>query len=189
MRILLTFLLGLLLAPMPACAQAQPHPDACQALIPRTLADALARAYPDYRTPLETDNAPEDVRHRMERGGDSCLGVAIADFTGDGKKDYLLGLAARKGSAGLAVIALPIRGGWRYQKLHSGVESARVQLVVQAAEPGRHERPAAIGGPLEAGERRSIDCRHWAAKVGAVDSTGRVYCFQDGGWSFVRSSD
>jgi hypothetical protein len=171
-----------------AAAQAQPHPDSCQALIPRSLADSLARAFPGYRTPLETDNAPEDIRKDLQLGGTGCLGVDTADFTGEGKKDYVLGLTALKGSGGLAVVAVPTRGGWRFQRIRSRTEDARYQQYVRAAEPGRYDRPAALTTPLESGERASIECRNRAAMVGSIESTVIVYCHEEGRWLYVRTS-
>src|SRR5690348_6393320 len=88
--------LAILLAVFWACASAQPHGDACQAQIPRTLSNALAPAFPGYRTPLEYGHAAEAIKYSESRGGIGCLGVAAVDFIGDGKKDYLIGLTAVK---------------------------------------------------------------------------------------------
>lgn len=170
-----------------ATASAQPRPDTCQAQIPRTLANALSSAFPGYRTPLETDNAPDDIEYSRRHGGNGCLGVATADLTGEGKKDYVVGLTAIKGSAGLVVVALPRTGGWRFDRIQSRVEHARYLQYVDIAEPGRYDRT--INGPLEAGETQSVDCPHWVARVGAVGATSVVYCYQQGRWSHVRRSE
>src|SRR5690349_21051116 len=97
---------GIALAVLSISANAQPRGDACQAQIPRSLSRALAAAFPGYRTPLEYDNAPEDMRANLSQGGTGCLGVAIGDFTGDNKKEYLIGLTSVKGVKGMVVIAL-----------------------------------------------------------------------------------
>ncbi len=172
-----------------ATASAQPRPDSCQAQIPRSLANALTSAFPGYRTPLETDNGPDDIKYSQTHGGNGCLGVATADLTGEGKKDYVVGLTATRGSTGLAIIALPRTGGWRFQRIRSRVENARYLQYVDVAEPGRYDRKETLSGSLEAGERKSIDCPHWVARVGAVESTSTVYCYQDGRWSHVRISE
>ena len=169
-------------------AWAQPRPDSCQAQIPRSLADALAAAFPGYRTPLETDNAPEDIQYSQAHGGSGCLGVANADFTGEGKKDYLLGLTALKGGRGMAVVALPRRGGWRFQPVRSGVEDSRVRQYVDVTQPGPHERAPSLTAPLATSERRSLDCPHWGARVGSVEGGGIVYCYVGGQWLHVRVS-
>ena len=169
-------------------AWAQPRPDSCQARIPRTLSNALAAEFPGYRTPLETDNAPEDIQYSQAHGGSGCLGVASADFTGEGKKDYLLGLTALKGGRGMAVVALPRRGGWRFQPVRSGVEDSRVRQYVDVAAPGRHERAPALTAPLRTSERRSLDCPHWGARVGSVDGTAIVYCYLGSQWLHVQVS-
>jgi hypothetical protein len=181
--------LAVLLALCWTCASAQPHGDACQAQIPRTLSNALATAFPGYRTPLEYDNAPEDIKYSQSHGGNGCLGVATADFTGDGKKDYLIGLTAVKGSKGLAVIAMPRKGGWNFQRIISGTEDARFRQYVDVVEPGRHDRAKAVTAPLGPGEKQSMECANWGALVGAVEATGIVYCYDHGRWSHVWVSD
>jgi len=116
-------------------------------------------------------------------GGTGCLGVGIADFTGDGKKDYVIGLTSVKGGKGLVVIALPKKGGWNFQKIISGAEDARYRQYVEAVKPGRYERPPELTAPLAPGEKASMDCENWGALVGAVQQTGIVYCYDHGKWS------
>jgi hypothetical protein len=164
---------------------AQPHPDSCQAEIPRSLANALAAAFPGYRTPLETDNAPEDIEYNKAHGGTGCLGVRTADFTGEGKKDYLIGLTAVKGSAGLVAIALPKKGGWNLQRIRSGAEHARYLQYVEVVTPGRYDRGEARTAPPEPGEQQSLDCPHWGALVGTLEASGIVYCYKAGRWFHV----
>lgn len=173
-----------------SCVSAQPRGDTCQAQIPGTLSNALAAAFPGYRTPLEYDNAPEDIKAHQSHGGNGCLGVATADFTGEGKKDYVIGLSARKGSKGLAVIALPKKGGWwNLQRITSGTEDARFRQYVDVIKPGRHDRAKAATTPLGPGEKQSIECANWAALVGSVEeATAIVYCYDHGQWSHVRVS-
>ncbi len=166
-------------------AKAQPRPDSCQAEIPRSLAYALSAAFPGYRTPLETDNTPQDIKSDRAHGGTGCLGVRTADFTGDDKKDYLIGLTAVKGSAGLTVIALPRKGGWNFQRIRSWAEDARYLQYVEVAQPGRYERTATATAPLGPGEKRSIDCPHPGALVGTIEATAIVYCYQGGQWVHV----
>jgi hypothetical protein len=181
---------AVLLALAAGCAGAQPRPDACQAQIPRTLARAVAATFPGYRAPLETDNAPEDIRYSQTHGGAGCLGVAIADFDGEGKSDYLLGLTAVKGRGGLAVLAFPGRSGsWRFQKIRSGAEDARFLQYVEVVKPGTYIRAKSRTAPLGPGEKESVDCPHWGALVGTLEAAGVVYCYRDGRWVHVWVSD
>jgi hypothetical protein len=168
-----------------AGAGAQPRPDSCQAEIPRSLARALAATFPGYRTPLETDNAPEDIERDRAQGGTGCLGVRSADFTGEGKKDYLIGLSAVKGSGGLVAIALPKKGGWNLQRIQSGAERARYLQYVGVVTPGRYDRAKTRTAPLGPGEQASLDCPHWGALVGTIEATGIVYCYKAGRWLHV----
>jgi hypothetical protein len=172
-----------------ASAPALAYPDACQALLPRSLSDALARAYPGYRSPLATDNAPEDIAYNRAHGGTGCLGVGTGDFDGEGKKDFVVGLTARKGSAGLVVIALPRKGGWHFQRIQSGSEAARFRQYVDVANPGRFDRTLAATRPLEPGERSSLDCPNQAVMAGTVEAGAIAYCYKDGRWLHVVVSD
>jgi hypothetical protein len=172
-----------------AHANPQPRPDSCQAQIPRSLANALTAAFPGYRTPLETDNAPEDIKYNRAHGGTGCLGVGIADFTGEGKRDYLIGLSALKGSAGLAVVALPHKGGWHFQRIRSWAEDARYRQYVDVVEPGRYERTKAATAPLGSGEKQSLDCPYHGALIGTLEATRIVYCYEEGRWFHVWVSD
>jgi hypothetical protein len=178
----LLFLLG-------AHANGQPRPDSCQAQIPRSLADTLTAAFPGYRTPLETDNAPEDIQYNQAHGGTGCLGVGTGDFTGEGKKDYLIGLSALKGSAGLAVVALPRKGGWQFQRIRSWAEEARYRQYVEVVESGRYERTQGATARLGPGEKQWMDCSHSGAMVGTVEATAIVYCYEGGRWLHVWVSD
>jgi hypothetical protein len=167
---------GALVFTLAALAASQARADACEAQIPRTLADALSRAYPGYRAPLEYDNAPEDIDRHKSRGGTGCLGVDTGDFTGDGKKDYVVGLTSLKGNAGLAVVALPQKGGWRFVRLQRWAEHTRASQYVAALAPGAYRSAG-------------LECSHWAARVGAVEGSATVYCYVHGQWKHERVSD
>jgi hypothetical protein len=180
---------GAVFAVVSMAADAQPRGDVCQALIPRSLSKALAAAFPGYRTPIEFDNAPEDMKYNQSHGGTGCLGVATADFTGDGKKDYLIGLTSVKGVGGLAVIALPRKGGWNFQKITTWAEDARYRQYVEVVKPGRYQRAKGLSAPLAPGEKQAMDCANWGALVGAIQQTGIVYCYDHGRWSHVWVSD
>lgn len=163
--------------------------DSCETQIPKALASAISGNFPGFRAPRETDNLQEDVKFDKSRGGKGCLGVAIADFDGDGKKDILLGLTALSGPTGLAVIALTRKSGWQFQQIKSWTEGARLRQYVSAVKPGNYLRTEAIDAPLEEGERGSMQCRYAGALVGATEATGIVYCYINSKWLYVWVSD
>lgn len=167
---------GVLFFALAVGAAPQARADACEGQIPRTLADALSRAFPGYRAPLEYDNAPEDIDRHKSRGGSGCLGVDTADLTGDGKKDYVVGMTSLKGNAGLAVVALPHKGGWSFVRLQHWAEHTRATQYVAVVPPGTYG---------------SIDCPNWAARVGTVEGSATVYCYMRarGQWLRVQVSD
>ena len=80
--------------------------DACQKQIPSELGAQIEKAYPQFRTPLVTDNLDEDVAYSKKATGNACLGVASADFDGDGVADRVIGLTALTGPGALVVVAL-----------------------------------------------------------------------------------
>jgi hypothetical protein len=90
-----------------------------------------------------------------------------------------------KGSSGLAIIALPKKGGWSFQRIRSWTEDARYLQYVDVAQPGRYERTQTNSAPLGPGEKRSLECLHWGARVGTVEATGVVYCYESGQWFHV----
>lgn len=142
-----------------------------------------------YRSPMATDNLAEDVEYDRENGGTGCLGVAVADFDGDHAKDYLLGLASLRGTSALSVVALSRGDTWYFQTIRSWVENNRSRLYVMAVKPGRHDRTASLSGPIDKGEKESMQCPNWGAQVGATESTGIVYCYIGGQWYYVWVSD
>jgi hypothetical protein len=149
-----------LLVVIGAGAQGAQCADSCQAQIPKALSVAVATTFPGYRTPLETDNLPEDVQYNRTHGGNGCLGVAVADFNGDGHKDFLIGLTAMNGVSGLGVVALTSENGWRFQNIQTWTEDARVRQYVEAGKPGKCERTEALEGLPGAGERNPLRCPH-----------------------------
>lgn len=153
------------------------HVDACQEQIPQALTSALARTYPGYRTPLEYDNAPEDIARQRARGATGCLGVGAGAFTGDGKKDYVVGLTARKGGAGLAVLAFPKKGGWQFKMLQVWPDGARAASFVEAVAPGQY------------GQAPALDCPNGGAHVGALGGAATLFCYFDGRWHSIALAD
>ena len=86
--------------------------DSCKVQIRSSLAVALGKGFPKFRAPLAADNLAKDIELDLKEGRKGCLGVATADFDGDGVKDYLLGLTALKGSGALVVVALARGKNW-----------------------------------------------------------------------------
>jgi len=162
--------------------------DSCEAQIPGSLGHAIGESFPTFRAPLATDNLPEDIEWNLEDGGKGCLGVAIADFDGDGARDVLLGLTPVQGTGGLVVVALARGQAWQLHAL-SEWPGNRVRLYVAAAEPGLYERAETLDGPLAEGEVRSLTCPHAAAILGATESSAVAYCYSDQNWRHVRTSD
>jgi len=153
--------------------------DACAAQIPRSLKVAIAKSYPKFRLPVATDNMPEDIDWSLKNGGKGCLGVAKADFDGDGKTDFVLGLTALDGSGGTVVVALARGSGWKVETLRAWPQY-RDRLYVGTDKPGEYERTEALDGPLEPGERERLKCKHSAVVFGATESTGVAYCLNNG---------
>jgi hypothetical protein len=162
--------------------------DSCEAQIPSSLKVALSKAFPKFRAPLATDNLAEDIEWDLKEGRKGCLGVAVADFDGDGTKDLLLGLTALRGSGALIVVALARGKNWKLETLNEWPEG-RSRLYVAADKPGVYRRTEALDGPLEPGEVNPLTCRHWVAIFGATESSGVAYCYNNHRWQHVWISD
>ena len=173
-------ILALLISP-PAPAQ-----DACA--LPNALETSVAAAFPGFRVPVVTDNLPEDVQWNLEHKGNGCLGVASADFDGNGTKDYVVGLTALNGPGSAVVVALLRSGKWQLRQL-SAWPSGRSSLYVSAEKPGEYMRTEALDGPLEPGELARLTCRNPVAVFGGIESSGVAYCYKNGTWPHVWISD
>ena len=169
-------------------SSAEPPVDACRAGIPSSVGRALTRRFPAYRLPLVTDNVDEDVRFNRAHGGNGCLSVASADFDGDGRKEFAVGLTPRQGDVPLVVVALARKDTWLFSTLKSWA-GYRMRLYVAAVPPGFHTRSEGLDVPLQPNERQSLRCRYAAVEVGATESTGIVYCYTNSGWLHVWVSD
>jgi len=181
MKTLLAVLLSL--TSLPAIAG-----DACDAQLPSALKARVATAFPAFRTPAVTDNLPEDVEWDLKQKGKGCLGVAKADFDGNGTQDFLLGLTAKKGDRAIVLVALSRRGKWQFHQLDMWPEG-RSRLYVSADKPGVYVRTEALDGPREHGEVSPLRCSHSVAVFGTTESTGVAYCYKKGKWPYVWVSD
>ena len=177
----------LLLLCFPAAASAAV--DRCNGLISAAATEAISRAFPSYRLPQSTDNLEEDIEYNLSQGGTGCLGVARADFDGDGRQDFLVGLPSVEGDGAAVVVALNHERAWVVERLDEW-PSGRARLFVEAGAPGLYERTEALGGPpSEVGEVVSLKCKHGVAIFGATESTGVAYCKVGSKWLHVWVSD
>jgi hypothetical protein len=143
-----------------------------------------------YRAPFETDNNSDDISYQKSQGRSGCLGVAKADFDGDGKDDYLLAITAKNNfDKGRIVAALTKNAGWRIHQLSDDTPSVRSDTYVEVIKPQVHGRRESDDTPLSNGEKKVMHCSHWGAMTGKVESTGIVYCFIKGKWPHVWVSD
>ena len=132
-------------------------------------------------------NLAEDVAWSKEQTGNACLGVAQADFDGNGKKDWLLGLTEKKGTSSLVVAALSLGGKWQLHKLDSWPEG-RSRLYVTVDKAGTYDS-VFDGEPSEKGEVNRLVCPHSVAVFGTTESSGVAYCYSRGRWQHTWISD
>ena len=162
--------------------------DPCAALVSSSLKARLEKAFPELRVPRVSDNLPEDVEYNRVHGGNVCLGVASGDFDGDGIRDTLIGLTARKGGGGRVVVAMARGSRWDLRTLTVWPDG-RSRLFVEVDAPGTYKRTEALDGPLETGERNPLTCRHAVAVFGAAESSAVAYCLNGSRWEHVWISD
>ena len=162
--------------------------DACSSQLPISLKSALVLTFPNFRVPSVADNLPEDVQWNLRHHGSGCLGVAAADFDGNGTKDYVISLTALRGAGAAVVVALFRNDKWQLRQL-SAWPDGRSRLYVSAEEPGKYVRAEALDGPLGSGEVAHFTCRNAVAVFGGVESSGVAYCYKNGAWPHVWISD
>jgi hypothetical protein len=172
------------------CAAYADQPDACTAMIPPTLAQALLLRFPKYRLPLVTDNDPAEVNANRSQGGNGCLRVGVGNFGGDGNRDFLIGMTPQQGRVPLVVVALAGRNGWVFHMISEEWVDDSHGLCLGKGKPGRYHRDYEIlEGPLAAGEKESFVCDHDVVEVGICEASGIAYCYTNGKWSYVHFSD
>jgi hypothetical protein len=175
----------LLVAIFPFAAQAE---DACKALIPAALQAQLLKRFTEYRLPRETDNGAEDIQYARDHSQSACLGIATADFDGDGRLDYLIGLTAKNGDGALVLVALARGAGWKIHKLDVWKEG-RSRLYVSTEPAGTYDNVGDSDGPLEKGEVKKLVCPHEVAVFGTTEASGVAYCLVNSQWKHTWVSD
>ena len=160
--------------------------DACLAQIPKALEQAITSKYPTYRAPLVTDNLAEDVQYAQEQHKSPCIGVATADFNGDGSLDRVIAFTALRGKGAVVVAAIQNDGIWKLHELTKWPEG-RSRLYVETDKPGTYFSvlEAASGD----GEVEKLTCKNSFAIFGMTESTGVAYCLSKGKWRYTWFSD
>ena len=162
--------------------------DACDSLVPSALGSQLKATYVGYRLPHESDNLSEDIQYAREHGQTGCLGVAVADFDGDGKPDYALGLTQINGPGALIIVAVARSERWQLHKLDTWKDD-RSRLYVSSDAAGTYDRFGGFDGPPEKGEVERLRCAHAVVVFGATESSGVVYCLNNSRWQHTWASD
>jgi len=162
--------------------------DTCRSLMPPSLVIAAAKAFKGFRPPLATDNSADDIEWFVKQGGSGCFGAASADFNGDGRKDFILGLTSDSGNSGMVAAAFATVSGWELEKLADESNESRLRLFVGVGEPGTYELTEALDGPGP-DDTSPLKCPHAVAVFGAIEAWGVTYCYNNGEWRHVQTSD
>lgn len=157
--------------------------DSCKEQIPTPVAQAILKAFPKFRLPLESDNSPDDVAWKKKADGHPCFGVASADFNGDTERDFILGLTAKKGEGGLVIAALSGKHAWKVEKLSDWPES-RLRLFVGKAPAGTFTQTEALEG-----NPPPLVCSTSVAVYGGIEAWSVVMCWKRGKWKSIQTSD
>jgi len=163
--------------------------DSCDEQIPASLKE-FVRKMGAVRAPEVPDNLGPDVDADIRQGGNGCLGVAVADFDGDGKDDVLMRLPQSVGQGAVIFLALArLNGTWQPEPL-SARDDGSSQLFVKAGPPGVYRRARALDGPFAEGEVDSFNCPHAVAIFGTIESSAVAYCYiERRRWQHVWLSD
>jgi hypothetical protein len=138
--------------------------------------------FPGYALPLASDNEQWVSDLNKREGGPGCVGVARADFNGDGSEDFAFLLSSDRHDHNVLAVALRRASDWQMESLRV-FDSPRKSLYVGVAKPGNYERSEALDGPtIEPGEVESHRSS-WAGVIsGVLESSGIYYFRKDSCW-------
>jgi len=169
-------------------APGAPPDDACLKLVSHDVQEAVARDFPAYRLPMQSDNSPEDIARNTPDDGVGCLGVALGNFK-DSRTSTALLLTRRDADDTILVVAFPSDASWRTEKLRE-FGPGRGWLFVRATPPGTFSRTKALEGPAsEPGERLRVVSKRPGLLSGVLERSGVAYFFTNTGWVHVWVSD
>lgn len=176
-----------------------PPDDPCVKLVSREVQAAVARDFPSYRLPMQSDNSPEDIARYSADDGVGCLGVALGNFT-DSRTSTALLLTRTDADETILVVASRSDSSWRTEVLRE-LGPGRPGKFVQATPPGKFIRTKALDGPAnEPGERLRVVSKRPGVLSGVVERSGVpyfftversgvAYFFTKAGWVHVWVSD
>jgi hypothetical protein len=163
--------------------------DVCESRIPEDLKSLVADRFKGHRLPRALDNLQEDIDYNTQHGGDGCLGVAAADFNGDGRQDYGLLLSPPKTDQVLLVAALRSAAGWNLELLRTWT-SHRNRIYVGVAAAGKYRRSESFDQPpTEPGEVEAFESNLKGLVTGRTEASGIYYFWTSKGWIHVWAID
>jgi hypothetical protein len=166
-------------APQPA--------DRCAPLFPRELRAAVARKFPGSRLPEEEDSSPEDLRYRVEHGGNGCLAAAPGDFDGDGNPD--LAFLSTQGGGVFLMVGFSGPKGWKVERVWmAGRRADRPRLFVEVVDAGKYD-DVGLEDEMEHGQVTTFTCSSQVVMTGLLESATVAFCKSRNGWAHVWMSD
>ncbi len=167
--------------------------DACRVQIPQSVSAAITASdsrWLGLELPLETDNRPEDVASDRKHGGTGCLGVAKAEFDGDGKRDIALVTITPHGEVVL-VAALARGNSWKIEIVSYTHYFGREFVVITTAPPGRYSpdpKDTKLSTPVDL---RPVQVKTWGLLEGggatdpSATSSDLWYRYGDNDWARI----
>ena len=167
--------------------------DACYQQVPKSLREAMTAPVSGgagLELPNEADNLPEDIAEDRKNGGTGCLGVAKADFDGDGKQDIALVTTDSHGEVVL-VAALARGRSWKIEIVEYTHYAGRECVVIRPARRAlystdRSDRRDGIWTAVS-----PVDLKVWGLSVGDHDASSGpdlLYRLEEGRWRRVYSA-
>ena len=164
-------------------------PIECETKLSAPLRVLLRKQFPRLHVPHLAELDAGAVQDDRSEGGDGCYVVATGDFTGEGRQSAAMILAPVEGAKGQLLVAIKTKAGWKLAKLPTYCGDVR-SCYVKVQGPGTYVRTLALDGPLQAdGELSQMTTKVDAVISGKMESTGVVFAFINGHWSYVWVSD
>jgi hypothetical protein len=166
--------------------------DPCNKVLPKSLKKQLAKEYPGTELPKISDSAQEDVAYNIRQGGTGCIRVAVGDFNGDHKDDYVIILYSPKHNKATLLVALATVKNWQLIPLLTWQGGKDANYFVGTVPPGEYQAYFGDEGDTEpclAVPVDKIKAKTEGFEFGITESSGTVYFLDGDKWYSVWISD
>lgn len=183
-----TSLLPLFLLVFSSVAFGAPPKECIEKLSP-DLTELLAKQFPKFRVTKLADLDQQSIQYDIQEGGDGCFTIGVGDFDADQRQDIAALLLSVEKNAPHLIVALQREKSWAIYQLPTFCDTVQF-CYVKAEKPGTYVRSAALDEPpTRRNESAKLTSKATSVLSGTLESTGIVYVYSKGHWTYVWVSD